>query len=95
MSHLIESPRAPGLASERGEMARKSKVSGDSGRTAGVSKCPECGASYARTRKHQTFCSARCRKASWDKERKIRPSYDIRAKLDAILVRLERIEANQ
>ena len=79
-------------ASERGEMAYRGIVSGQSDIGSHLSKCAECGASYARLVKHQTFCSARCRKASWEKERKIRPSFDVRQKLGDILARLERLE---
>jgi endogenous inhibitor of DNA gyrase (YacG/DUF329 family) len=49
-----------------------------------LSKCPACGAPFAKKRKHQTFCSPKCRKAFWAKDRTARPGYDIRAQLDRI-----------
>lgn len=69
------------IASERLERPLGAAKSGLSG---SVARCPQCGASFTKKRKHQIFCSAKCRKAFWAKERTARPGYDIRAQLDRI-----------
>ena len=92
MSGKKASMGTPRIASERLEMGQGANLSSSLPQTTHLSKCPECGGSYARKRKHQTFCSSRCRKRSWERERKVRPSYDIRKKLDEILASLARIE---
>ena len=93
MNHLIESEGRVRVASERGGMTKAGKAPGLSRQTTGVSKCPECGASYAKKRKHQTFCSPKCRKAFWKKDRTVHSAYDIRASLADIKASLARIEA--
>lgn len=93
MNRLIESLGTARHASERVEMAPGGKISGVSRQTVHLSKCGDCGASYAKKRRHQIFCSPKCRKAFWLKDRTVHPEHDIRIKLDAILVRLKQIEA--
>lgn len=92
MSYFYEPPLTRQQASERVETAPGRKISGPSSLTAPKSKCPSCGVPYAKKRKHQTFCSSKCRKAFWVKDRTVHPGTDIRIKLDAILARLTAIE---
>ena len=54
--------------------------------------CPVCGAGFIKKRRWQAFCSQKCRKAHWEAERKNRPAYDIRARLDELIGAVHRIE---
>lgn len=81
---------APQLASERLERPRSASFPAKSGSQA---MCPECGTPYAKLRKHQLFCSTRCRKRSWEKERTVRPAYDIRANIDRLVADVAAIKA--
>jgi len=79
----MKAANAPKHASEREGKARP----------ASFVSCPTCGARFLKTRTWTTFCSTKCRKASWEEKRLAGKGISLGEMFKEIGTRLTAIEA--
>jgi hypothetical protein len=64
---------------------------GDKSDVRPIAVCRSCGASYAKYRTWQVFCSPGCRKAAWIESKQTEVPSDLRATLNRIEIKLDGI----
>jgi hypothetical protein len=87
MSELLATETTPLADSRR----RNASLRGDLDGSRPVAVCRVCGDSYVKYRPWQNYCSPKCRKAAWLDSKKTEVPSDLRATLNRIESKLDKI----